>query len=82
MISAVEPATARDGFAITPSDATVYAPRFDAVYVGTTGNLTIRSVRGNDVLFANVPAGAIIDMAGDMVKATGTTASDITGMNY
>lgn len=69
---------------VTPSDATVI-PVCRALYVGTTGNLTVRMVDsttqgvGATVVFTNVAVG-IFPIQVDMVLATGTTASGIVAM--
>ena len=82
MPAPVEPVTAQDAYAITASDTTVYQNAFSALYIGTTGNITIRTIRGNDVLLSGVPAGFILPVKGDMVKSTGTTAANLVGLVY
>lgn len=59
---------------VTPSDATV--TRFKALYVGSTGNVAIRTLDGDTVVFNSVPVG-MLRIAGDQVRSTSTTASDI-----
>jgi hypothetical protein len=46
----------RGAAAITESDSTTYDPPGDAIYVGTTGALTL-TINGVDVVFAAVPVG-------------------------
>ena len=64
---------------VTPSDATVI-PATRALYIGTTGDLTVRMARtGANQTFANVPVG-VFPVQADMVLSTGTTASDIVAL--
>lgn len=73
------------GFAITPSDSVTFDnnnnnPPTRAIYVGGSGDLTVRGVCGLNVTFPAVPAGTIIPIAADRVLSTGTTATNIVGM--
>jgi hypothetical protein len=69
------------GFAVTPSDATVYTNSMRALYVGTGGDVTVRMIRdGNTLLFRNVPSGTLLPIAVDQVRATGTTAADMISL--
>lgn len=79
MASPVEAAAAKDGFAVTKSDST--AIRFDALYVGGTGDVTVRTTRGTTLEFEAVPAGTILPISGDRVMAA-TTATLIVGLVY
>ncbi len=69
---------ASDAFPVTPSDTAIIAAR--ALYVGTGGNVTLTTVQGVDVLFANVPDGTILPVRVKRVKATLTAASNIVGL--
>lgn len=69
-----------DAQAITASDTTVYQPPLAGVYVGTLGNLTIVTPRGNTVLFTAVPAGTFLGVAAKQVMATGTAAGALLGL--
>jgi hypothetical protein len=71
--------SANDGAAVTPSDSTVVA--FDAVYVGGTGNLVLKTPSGTTLTFNAVPAGTIIPQRCNRVMAA-TTATLLTGMSY
>ncbi len=73
------PATA--GVAVTPSDVTVLSQTSRAIYVGTAGDITVTMADGNDVTFANVPAGTILPIRCTYVKSTGTDASDIVSLS-
>lgn len=72
---------ARNCFAITPSDSTDIAVVTKALYVGTGGNVVLRTLDGQaDVTFANVPAGALLPVRVRAVRATGTSAGQIVGL--
>lgn len=66
--------------AVTPSDAASLPQLPRALYVGTGGDLTVRSANGVSVLFASVSAGSILPIRPDKVMATGTTASNIVAL--
>jgi hypothetical protein len=70
----------RAGVAVTPSDATVYTPPLDALYVGGAGNLTVTGCDGASYTFDAVSAGAIYNVQVTQVKATGTTATNIVAL--
>lgn len=63
---------------ITPSDATVF-PTTRSLYVGASGDLTVRMADGMTITFTAVPIG-IAPFQVDMVMATGTTATAIRGL--
>lgn len=68
------------GEAITTSDATLQAGgKFDAVYVGGAGNITLFT-GGAAILFTAVPVGSILPVAGTRVNATGTTATALVAL--
>ncbi|MEM6266192.1 MAG: hypothetical protein AAF707_01610 [Pseudomonadota bacterium] len=74
-------APARDAFAISPHDSLELASVTKALYVGTAGDVVLRTVGGaSDVTFANVPVGAILPVRAIAVRATGTTAANIVGL--
>lgn len=81
MAAPIEPVTANDGFAVTPSDTTVFRLMAAALYVGTGGSVVVRTRGGSDVTFANVPDGTILPIRCDMVKAS-TGASNIVALVY
>jgi len=67
---------------ITPSDATPLTTVPKALYIGTGGNVTLRSVDDSfDSVFKNVPSGAILAVRAQYVRATGTTAADIVALD-
>jgi hypothetical protein len=66
-----------DAAAVTPSDAAFV--NLIGLYVGGTGNVAIRSAKGNTVTFSAVPAGAQIALGIVQVLSTGTTATNLVG---
>ena len=73
-------APAEGGAAVTPSDSTALSGVTRFIYVGTAGNLAVTMSDGSDVAFANVPAGAVLNLRVSKVKATDTTASNIVAL--
>lgn len=68
-------------FAVTPSDAATLPLATKALFIGTGGDVTLRSVNGaEDVTFRNLPDAAVIDVRVAAVRATGTTAADIVAL--
>jgi len=66
---------------VTPSDvADIAGGPVRALYVGTGGDVTIHDGDGNEIEFANVPAGTILPVKTRRVMNTGTDASDIVGI--
>lgn len=63
---------------ITPSDTV--AQTYRAIYVGGTGNLTVKTAGGDSTTFNAVPVGTIIPVETQLVNATGTTATFLVGM--
>lgn len=73
-------APARDASAVTPSDAADLPFLTRALYVGETGNLSVRMAGGQSVALANVPAGSFLPIRAEGVNATGTTAASIVAL--
>lgn len=69
-----------DAFAVTPSDTVDFIVAARALYVGTTGNVTLVTKGGTVITLSSVPAGAIIPVRCTRVNATATTASNIVGI--
>lgn len=68
------------GFPITPSDSLPITQPCTGLYVGGTGVLVVETLNGVELAFVGVPAGAVISMQVRKVKATGTTATSIVGL--
>ena len=60
--------------------ATAYGNSFDAIYVGTSGNIVV-TVNSLTVTYANVTAGQIHPIAGEGITAA-TTAGDMVVMSW
>lgn len=72
--------SAHSAAAVTPSDSTVL-PTTRALYIGTTGDLTVIMAEDeNEVTFVGVPAGMILPVQVIKVLAA-TTASNIIALN-
>lgn len=73
--------SARAPFAIVPSDINDLPVVPKAIYVGTGGSVVLRGVAGTaDVVFRNVASGQVLDVRARLVRATGTTASDLVAL--
>ena len=73
-------APAVQAFAIVPSDSVELPAVTKAIYVGSSGNVTLRPLRAAaDVTYRNVPEGAYLTVRASHVRATGTTAGDLVG---
>lgn len=69
-----------EAVAVTLHDTNeIRVPR--AIFVGGAGNITLRT-RGSDtdVVFKGVAAGSLLPVRPKLVKATGTTATDIVAL--
>lgn len=73
--------------AVTPSDTTnipsVSGGTNDEgciLYIGGTGNVKVRTIGGDDVVFAAVPAGTTLQVRVHRVFSTGTTATNIVAL--
>lgn len=75
-------APSRYCFAITPSDSGLLPRATKAIYIGEAGDVNLVTVGSDEVVvFRNVPAGAILDVCVQAVRATGTTAMSIVGLS-
>lgn len=70
--------SAAHAVAVTPNNATVI-PVTRALYVGTTGNVTVRMASGVTATFVAVAVG-ILPVQVDQVHSTGTGASNIVAL--
>jgi len=50
------------------------------LYIGVTGDVKVKTVAGNDVVFTGVPAGSFMPVQVTQVFATGTTATNIVAL--
>lgn len=75
-----EGASALDAFEITPGP-TDFEKSCRAIYVGGAGDISLLTIRGSTVTFANVPAGLILPVQATRVLSTGTTATSLVGLS-
>ncbi len=73
-------APARDAAVIVPDDAIDLAQMPRAIYVGQTGNVSLRLSAGPSVIFANVQGGSFLPIRALGVNATGTTAGSLIAL--
>jgi len=66
--------------AVTPHNTNELSYVTRAVYVGGLGDVAVTMQDSGNVTFADVPAGTILPIRVKIVKATGTTATDIIGL--
>lgn len=74
---------ARGAFAVVPSDTAPLPATANGLIIGSVGGgtaLKIQCVDGSVVTLAVVSAGQVVPIAVTQVFATGTTASNITGL--
>jgi hypothetical protein len=68
-------------FAITPSDTTELPFVARAVYVGVTGDITLRLANDpGSVTLKAIPAGTTLPIRARQIYATGTGASQLVGL--
>lgn len=69
-------------FAVTPSDTVSFTAGQEpaALYIGGSGNVSIVTADGTDVVFQSAVAGSILPVWAARVNATGTTATGIVGL--
>lgn len=67
-----------NGAAVTPSDTTVF--QGSILYIGGTGNISVRTTLGTDLTFTNVANSFILPVLVNMVYSTGTTATNIVAV--
>lgn len=71
---------ARLAFPITPHDITELQTVPRGIYVGTGGNVTLRSAGAStDVTYKNLADGSYIAVRATHVREAGTTAADLIG---
>lgn len=58
------------------NEVSAFIPR--GIYVGGAGNVTLRAIGSSvDTVFTNVPAGSVLKVRAQFVRATGTTATNM-----
>lgn len=67
---------AENAATVTASDATVFTIP-STIYIGTAGNVNVKTKGGQTVLFSNLNAGTILPLLVTQVLSTSTTASNI-----
>jgi len=71
----------KDAVAITPSDTAEQGPPIlSGVYVGGAGDVTVITELGTTTTFKAVPVGQTLFCRTRLVKATGTTATNLVGL--
>lgn len=73
-------APARDAVIITPNDTIDLAVMPRAIYVGQSGNISVRFSAGQTVLFTNAQAGSFLPVRATGINATGTTATGLVAL--
>lgn len=67
-------------FPVTPHVSNPLQYPTKRIYVGTGGNVTLRSVNGSqDVTYLNCGDGTYLHVQASHIRAAGTTATDIIG---
>lgn len=82
MAARVEPVTARDAFAVTKSDTTVFEAIPSALYVGGAGDVAVVTEAGTTVLFTSVTAGTTIPLRIKQVLSSNTDATNMVALLY
>jgi hypothetical protein len=77
-LSANATVSAHDARSVTVSDATVI-PVTRALYIGTSGDVSVRMADQTTITFVGVPVG-IFPIQVDQVLSTATTASNIIAL--
>lgn len=71
---------ARYGVAVTPNDNTDLAVTSRAIWVGGAGAISLTTEGGDTVLISGIPAGTLLPIAANRIRATGTTATLIVAL--
>jgi hypothetical protein len=71
--------SARGAVAVTKSDSTILNCT-RALYVGGAGAVAVKMIDGQSVIFAGVPAGAILPIQVTQVLETGTDATNVLAL--
>ncbi len=71
---------AAGAFSITPDDIISLTEVTRAIYIGGTGDLSVRMLSGQEVTFLSIPSGTVLPIRAEKVKAAGTTATALLGL--
>ena len=73
--------TARNAFAIVPSDTASLKKVTRSIYVGGVGDISvILADESAAVTFVAVPVGTLLPIRAKLVRASGTTATSLVGL--
>jgi hypothetical protein len=64
-------------FQVTPSDTEELAYVSLRLFIGTAGDVTLRTLCGDLVTYRSVPAGTYLQVRANQIHATGTTVTNI-----
>lgn len=73
-------APARDASAVVPSDTLDLAALPRAIYIGQTGNISVRLAGGQSATFLNAQAGSFLPIRAQGINSTGTTAAGLIAL--
>lgn len=68
------------GQSVTPHDTNELNAICRGIYVGGAGNVTIVTPSGDTLTFTAVPVGTILPVYARIIKATGTTATNLLAL--
>jgi hypothetical protein len=71
---------AKNAFAVTPHDTNALTSDTRGIYIGGAGDMVLITSGGETVTFVGLPAGFILPVRANVIKATGTTATSIVGL--
>ncbi len=80
-LSADATVSAHRASAVTTSDSVIYAQPTRAIYIGTSGNITVDMADGGtSVLFVGVQGGTILPIQVTRIYAAGTSATNMVAL--
>jgi len=71
---------ANKAFTITPNDVSELEEVTRALYVGSSGDISLIMKSGQTIIFSGVSAGSILPIRVSHINSTNTTASNIIGL--
>lgn len=72
---------AEDGFAISPHDTNDLARTPRSIFVGGAGSIVLVTAKGTELTFNGLAAGSVLPVRASKVKATGTSATFLVGLD-